>query len=122
MGPHAFCVIVHQTIIEALVVDVIQVNAFNPGLRAAAIATANSIAAQCDGIRCDMAMLMLNDVFRRAWSPRAGRSLPTEYWQDLIPAIKARYPDVLFIAEAYWDLEYELIQKGFDYCYRQGGK
>ena len=30
--------------------DVIQVNAFNGGLRAAAIATANSIAAQCDGL------------------------------------------------------------------------
>src|SRR5262249_48074935 len=64
-----------------------------------------------------MAMLMLNDVFGRAWSARAGRTLPTEYWQDLIPAVKARYPDVLFIAEAYWDLEYELMQKGFDYCY-----
>ena len=97
--------------------DVIQVNAFHGGLRAAAIATANSIAAQCDGLRCDMAMLMLNDVFGRAWSARAGRTLPTEYWQDLIPAVKARYQDVLFIAEAYWDLEYELMQKGFDYCY-----
>src|SRR5262249_58583983 len=64
-----------------------------------------------------MAMLMLNDVLGRAWSARAGRTLPTEYWQDLIPAVKARYPDVLFIAEAYWDLEYELMQKGFDYCY-----
>ena len=62
-------------------------------------------------------MLMLNDVFVRAWSARAGRRLPTEYWQDVIPAVKARYPDVLFIAEAYWDLEYELMQKGFDYCY-----
>ena len=60
---------------------------------------------------------MLNDVFGRAWSARAGRTLPTEYWQDLIPAVKARYQDVLFIAEACWDLEYELMQKGFDYCY-----
>ena len=65
-------------------------------------------------------MLMLNDVFRQAWSARAGRRLPTEYWQDLIPGVKARYPDVLFIAEAYWDLEYELMQKGFDYCYDKG--
>ena len=97
--------------------DVIQVNAFNTDLRAAAIATVNSIAAQCDGMRCDMAMLMLNDIFARTWSARVGRKPPTEYWQDLIPAVKARYPDVLFIAEAYWDLEYELMQKGFDYCY-----
>ena len=96
--------------------DVIQVNAFNINLRAAAIAIVNSIAAQCDGMRCDMAMLMLNEVFGRTWSARARRPV-TEYWQDLIPAVKARHPDVLFIAEAYWDLEYELMQKGFDYCY-----
>lgn len=97
--------------------DVIQVNAFNPGLRAAAIATVDSIAAQCDAMRCDMAMLMLNKVFERIWSARAGPMPATEYWQDLIPAVKAIHPDVLFIAEAYWDLEYELIQNGFDYCY-----
>ena len=97
--------------------DVIQVNAFNTGLRAAAIDTVTTIAAQCDGMRCDMAMLLLNDIFERTWSARAGRRPATEYWQDLIPAVKAKHPDVLFIAEAYWDLEYELMQKGFDYCY-----
>ncbi len=97
--------------------DVIQVNAFNVGLRAAAIDTVTTIAAQCDGMRCDMAMLLLNDIFERTWSARAGRRPATEYWQDLIPAVKAKHPDVLFFAEAYWDLEYELMQKGFDYCY-----
>jgi glycosidase len=97
--------------------DVIQANAFNAGLRAAAIATVDSIAAQCDGMRCDMAMLMLNKVFERTWGARAGPMPATEYWQDLIPAVKARHPDVLFIAEAYWDLEYELMQSGLDYCY-----
>ncbi len=97
--------------------DVIQVNAFSPGLRAAAIKTVRGIAAQCDGMRCDMAMLMLNDIVERTWGARAGTRPTTEYWQDLIPAVKAAHPDVLFIAEAYWDLEYELMQKGFDYCY-----
>ena len=97
--------------------DVIQVNAFNAGLRAAAIETVTAVAAQCDGMRCDMAMLLLNDIFERTWSVRTGRRPATEYWEDLIPAVKARHPDVLFIAEAYWDLEYELMQKGFDYCY-----
>jgi hypothetical protein len=24
---------------------------------------------------------------------------------------------VLFLAEAYWDLEWSLLQQGFDYCY-----
>jgi glycosidase len=97
--------------------DVIQVNAFNAGLRAAAIDTVTSIAAQCDGMRCDMAMLMLTEIFERTWSARAGRRPATEYWQDLISTVKAKHPDVLFIAEAYWDLEYALMQKGFDYCY-----
>ena len=97
--------------------DVIQVNAFSAGLRAAAIETVTAIAAQCDGMRCDMAMLLLSDIFERTWSARAGRRPATEYWEDLIPAVKAKYPGVLFIAEAYWDLEYELMQKGFDYCY-----
>ena len=29
------------------------------------------IAAQCDGVRCDMAMLVLPDVFERTWGRRA---------------------------------------------------
>jgi hypothetical protein len=35
----------------------------------------------------------------------------------VIPAIKRAHPHFLFIAEAYWDLEWELQQKGFDFCY-----
>jgi glycosidase len=97
--------------------DVLQVNAFHPGLRAAAIETVSAIAAQCDGMRCDMAMLLLNEIFERTWGARAGARPATEYWQEIIPAVKAAHPDVLFIAEAYWDLEWELMQKGFDYCY-----
>jgi hypothetical protein len=68
-------------------------------------------------MRCDMAMLMLNQVFERTWGARAGPTPATEYWRALIPAVKAVHPDALFIAEAYWDLEYELMQNGFDYCY-----
>jgi hypothetical protein len=40
-----------------------------------------------------------------------------EFWEEVIPAVKAKYPEFLFIAEAYWDLECELQQQGFDYCY-----
>jgi glycosidase len=97
--------------------DVLQLNAFQPGLRQAALETVANIAKQCDGIRCDMAMLLLNPIFERTWGNRAGHRPATEYWTDLIPAIKKEYPDFLFIAEAYWDLEWELQQKGFDFCY-----
>ena len=97
--------------------DVLQLNAFDRSLRTAARTTVLDIADQCDGVRCDMAMLMLNDVFERTWGGRAGPKPSTEYWADLVPAIKKAHPDFLFIAEAYWDLEWALQQQGFDFCY-----
>jgi hypothetical protein len=97
--------------------DVLQLNAFKPGLRQAVIETISSIAQQCDGVRCDMAMLVLNPIFERTWGGRAGLRPATEYWVDVISAIKKRYPGFLFIAEAYWDQEWELQQQGFDFCY-----
>jgi glycosidase len=97
--------------------DVLQLNAFEPALRRAVIETVSSIAQQCDGMRCDMAMLFLNPIFERTWNGRAGPKPETEYWVDVISAIKKNYPSFLFIAEAYWDLEWELQQQGFDFCY-----
>jgi hypothetical protein len=64
-----------------------------------------------------MAMLLMNSIFERTWGGRAGQVPPSEYWTDLIGTVKQRYQDVLFIAEAYWDLEYTLQQQGFNYCY-----
>ena len=97
--------------------DVVQLNAFAPDLRAAVAETLLDLAGQCDGVRCDMAMLMLNDVFARTWGDRAGPRPAEEYWPDLIAAVKAATPDFVFLAEAYWDLEWTLQQQGFDYCY-----
>jgi len=97
--------------------DVLQLNAFSGGLRAAAAATVNSIADQCDGVRCDMAMLMMNDIFQRTWGERAGTMPAGEYWPELIGAVRAAHPGFLFMAEAYWDLEWQLQQQGFNFCY-----
>jgi hypothetical protein len=97
--------------------DVLQLNAFQPGLRQAVIETVSSIAAQCDGVRCDMAMLLLNQIFERTWGTRSGPRPSTEYWVDVISAIKKAHPEFKFIAEAYWDLEWDLQQQGFDFCY-----
>ena len=47
---------------------------FNPRLRQAVLETVSSIAGQCDGIRCDMAMLLLNSIFERTWGSRAGQT------------------------------------------------
>jgi hypothetical protein len=97
--------------------DVLQLNAFNAGLRDVVIATLNDIADQCDGVRCDMAMLLMNTIFHRTWGDRAGRVPEVDYWLQVIPAVKKKHPQFLFIAEAYWDMEWALQQQGFDYCY-----
>ncbi len=64
-----------------------------------------------------MAMLVMNDVFARTWGARVGEPPSTEYWPTVIGAVRASYPGFLFLAEAYWDLEWPLMQQGFDYCY-----
>jgi glycosidase len=97
--------------------DVLQLNAFNPGLRAAVTETLTDIATQCDGVRCDMAMLLLNNVFVRTWGARAGNVPDSDYWSGIIPAVKKTQPNFIFLAEAYWDLEWELQQQGFNFCY-----
>ena len=97
--------------------DVAQLDAFAPGLRAAAAATLADIAGQADGVRCDMAMLFLTDVFARTWGERVGPAPDAEYWAEVIGAVRAAHPDFLFAAEAYWDREWDLQQLGFDHCY-----
>jgi hypothetical protein len=97
--------------------DVLQLNAFQGGLRKAVVDTLSEIAGQCDGVRCDMAMLMLNSIFERTWGARAGVRPSDDYWATVIAAIKATHREFKFIAEAYWDLEWELQQQGFDFCY-----
>jgi len=97
--------------------DVLQLNAFQPGLRQAVIETISEIAEQCDGMRCDMSMLVLNSIFERTWGARAGSRPSTDYWATVIKTIKSKYDGFRFIAEAYWDLEWELQKQGFDFCY-----
>jgi Alpha amylase, catalytic domain len=97
--------------------DVVQLNAYSPALRQAVAETLSAIGEQCDGLRCDMAMLMTNEVFGRTWGERAGPAPEDEYWTTLIGRVKAVHPGLLFMAEAYWDMEWTLQQQGFDLCY-----
>jgi len=87
--------------------------------RAAMIRVLQSVAQQCDGARCDTAMLELNDVFDRTWEhfPADSPAPPGEFWSGAIAAVKKCRPRFLFIAEAYWDLEPRLQALGFDYVY-----
>jgi hypothetical protein len=70
------------------------------------------IAGQCDGVRCDMAMLVLPDVFERTW----GRRAPI-FWPETTARVRERSPGFCFMAEVYWDLEWTMQQQGFDYAY-----
>jgi hypothetical protein len=97
--------------------DVLQLNMFNPGLRDTLLNTILSIANQCDGIRCDMAMLVMNDIFSKTWAEKAGEMPGTDFWNFIIPAVKVNYPNFKFIAESYWETEEELMSQGFDFCY-----
>mmetsp|Transcript_4552 Transcript_4552/g.17217 ORF Transcript_4552/g.17217 Transcript_4552/m.17217 type:complete len:544 (-) Transcript_4552:601-2232(-) len=79
------------------------------------------MAVTVDGFRCDMAMLVLNDIIQQTWGSQLsswGFSRPAdEFWSNAISEVKARYPDVLFMAEVYWGLERKLQSLGFDYTY-----
>ncbi|WP_433383911.1 alpha-amylase [Actinoplanes sp. CA-142083] len=97
--------------------DVAQLNAFSPGLREATAQALADIAGQCDGLRCDMAMLLTNDVFARTWGAHAGPPPSEEFWPSVIARLRRSRPDVVLIAEAYWDMEWTLQQQGFDFCY-----
>lgn len=92
--------------------DTLQLNYANPSLQAAMTGELTRIAGQCDGVRCDMAMLVLPDVFERTWGQRAPL-----FWPQATKAVRDRYPDFCFMAEVYWDREWELQQQGFDYAY-----
>jgi len=95
--------------------DVAQLNYFNPGTRDAMIDTLKTIAKHCDGVRCDMAMLVLNDVFAQTWQQRVDLlwGVPaTEFW----PEATRRAP-MTYLAEVYWDREFQLQQQGFDFTY-----
>ncbi|HUO69738.1 MAG TPA: alpha-amylase family glycosyl hydrolase [Solirubrobacteraceae bacterium] len=97
--------------------DVVQLNAFSRTLRDAVAEMLIGVGGQCDGLRCDMAMLMTNEVFARTWGDRAGPAPADEFWPVLIERVRAAHPDFLFMAEAYWDMEWTLQQQGFDLCY-----
>lgn len=94
--------------------DTAQLNYFHPGLRQAVIEELKSIAQHCDGVRCDMAMLVLSDVFARTWGPLLRNAPPEqEFWTEAVAAL----PGFVWIAEVYWDLEWTMQQLGFQFTY-----
>jgi glycosidase len=102
--------------------DTLQLNYRHKELRERRIEELMRCAGQCDGLRCDMAMLLLPEVFQKTWGdrsrPRDGsQPVDDSFWPQAIAALRRQYPDFLLMAEVYWDLEYTLQQQGFDYTY-----
>jgi glycosidase len=92
--------------------DTLQLDYSNPATQEAMIGELKKIADRCDGVRCDMAMLVLPEVFERTWSRRM-----ESFWPKATQQTRERHPDFVFMAEVYWDLEWTLQQQGFDYAY-----
>jgi glycosidase len=92
--------------------DTLQLNYGNPATQEAMTGELVKIAGQCDGVRCDMAMLVLPDIFERTWGVKA-----QPFWPMVTRRVRERVPDFCFMAEVYWDMEWTLQQQGFDYTY-----
>jgi hypothetical protein len=92
--------------------DTLQLNYAEPSLQEAMRLELQNVAARCDGVRCDMAMLILPDVFERTWGLRM-----EPFWPNAIQSVRSDRRDFLIMAEVYWDLEWTLQQQGFDYTY-----
>jgi glycosidase len=92
--------------------DTLQLDYSNPATQEAMRGELLRIAGQCDGVRCDMAMLVLPDVFERTW----GRRAPL-FWPETTARVRERVPGFRFMAEVYWSLEWDVLQQGFDYAY-----
>jgi len=96
--------------------DTVQVDYRRPAARRAMADLLLEVAGRCDGIRCDMAMLVTHDIFLRTWG---GQFIPSgaEFWPATIAEVRYTHPNMLLMAEVYWDMEYQMQQMGFDYAY-----
>src|SRR5439155_23688308 len=92
--------------------DTLQLDYGNPATQDAMIAVLEKVAERCDGVRCDMAMLVLPEVFERTW----GRKTEA-FWPRATRHVRERFPGFRFMAEVYWNLEWTLQKQGFDYTY-----
>ncbi|MEJ2230854.1 MAG: alpha-amylase family glycosyl hydrolase [Nitrospirales bacterium] len=95
--------------------DTAQLHYFNPDTRAALLHELQAISRYCDGVRCDMAMLVLNKVFAQTWEKQMECTVMAsrEFWTEAIGLL----PHFMWIAEVYWGREWELQQLGFHFTY-----
>lgn len=95
--------------------DAAQLNYFHPETRTAQIGALRTLAGHCDGVRCDMAMLQLTDIFEQIWTRNLqGAAAPKlEFWEEASAAV----PRLCLLAETYWGTEQRLLDLGFSFAY-----
>ena len=92
--------------------DTLQLNYHNPAVLKAMLAELLKVAQLCDGVRCDMAMLILPEIFQRTWGMTSEL-----FWPEAIHQVRKQHQDFVFMAEVYWNMEWRLQQQGFDFTY-----
>lgn len=77
-----------------------------------------NLAEYCHGFRCDMAMLILKDIFLETWSTYLDNAADMEeFWPFVIDRLRNSGVQCKLMAEVYWGKEETLIEYGFDYVY-----
>ena len=83
------------------------------GLAAAVQMDCLRMSAQCDGVHCDIPVLVLPGVFEQTWGIDC-----KPFWPKAIQRVKEFNPEFRFMSEVYWDKEGIILQQqGFDYTY-----
>lgn len=101
--------------------DTLQLDYRSKGARNFMINELLKLSEKCDGVRCDMSMLVLSEIFFNNWKqfppPKDLVPAAKEFWFEAIQKVKKVNPDLIFIAEVYWNKEQDLLDLGFDYVY-----
>ncbi|MDZ7795386.1 MAG: alpha-amylase family glycosyl hydrolase [Spirochaetia bacterium] len=104
--------------------DTAQLDFLNPETREALIQTILHVAHNFSIIRFDAAMTLARKHIHRLWYPAPGsggdipgrsqygisneefyRSMPQEFWREVVDRVAAEAPDTLLLAEAFWMME-----------------
>jgi len=104
--------------------DTAQLNYLNPDVREAVIQTILHVARKFPIIRFDAAMTLTKRHYQRLWFPEPGtggaipsraehgmtkgefnRSMPDEFWRQVVDRVAQEAPETLLLAEAFWLLE-----------------
>jgi hypothetical protein len=102
--------------------DTVQLDYRMAETQAAMVAVAQTLVVYCDGLRCDMAMLLIPEIFQNTWKEFplvAAQAGARDFWKYGIAQMKQMNPGADLIAEVYWGREQELQDAGFDFTYNK---